>query len=126
VAIRAGQNLLPDVDGRSAHARRARAITAGFVADLGGASEISTAERILIGKAVRLTLQLDGLEALMAEGDTSATTFDLFCRGVGHLNRTLRNLGIKRRAKDVSPGQRLIDLYKLEGKIPYDQEDSDE
>src|SRR5262245_14227268 len=122
----AGQKLLPDVDGRSAHARRKRGLVAAFVADLGGPDEASTAERILADKAATLTLQLQGLEARMEEGDTSHTTLDLFGRGVGHLNRVLKTMGIKRRAKDVTPGQRLIDLYKLEGKIPYDQKDSDE
>jgi len=119
----AGQKSLPDVDGRSAFSRRKRALVAAFVADLGGLDEVSTAERILADKAATLTLQLQALEARMEEGDTSHTTLDLYGRGVGHLNRVLKTMGIKRRAKDVSPGQRLIDLYKLEGKIPFDEED---
>src|SRR5262249_58446444 len=101
--VAAGQKSLPDVDGRSAFARRKRALVAAFVADLGGPDEASTAERILANKAATLTLQLQGLEARMEEGDVSHTTLDLYGRGVGHLNRVLKTLGIKRRARDVTP-----------------------
>jgi hypothetical protein len=125
--VKADHTPLPDVDGRSAFSRRKRALVAAFVADLGGLDEVSTAERILADKAANLTLQLQALEAEMEAAEVvSKTTLDLYGRGCGHLQRMLKVMGIKRRTKDVSPGQRLIDLYKLEGKIPYDQEDSDE
>lgn len=79
----------------------------------------------MIRRAVTLTVQLEQLEVRMAEGDTSATTLDLFCRGTGHLNRLLKTLGIKRRARDVSPtgiSQAVRDLWVLEGKITDDEE----
>jgi len=103
VPVKAGQNSLPDVDGRSAFARRKRALVGSFLSDLGGPEEVSTAERILADKAATLTLQLQGLEARMEEGDTTHTTLDLYGRGVGHLNRVLKTMGIKRRARDVTP-----------------------
>jgi hypothetical protein len=125
-SVIAGQKSLPDVDGRSAFSRRKRALVAAFVADLGGLDEVSTAERILADKAATLTLQLQSWAAKMDEGDVSNATLDLYGRGCGHLTRMLKVLGIKRRAKDVSPGQRLIELYKLEGKIPDDEENENE
>jgi len=118
--VAAGHTPLPDVDGRSAFARRKRALVAAFISDLGGPDEASTSERVLADKAAILTLQLQALEARMEEGDTSHTTLDLYGRGVGHLNRLLKTLGIKRRAKDVTPGEpgsALYDLYVAEGKI---------
>ena len=46
----------------------------------------------------------------------------------GHLNRTLKTIGVKRRAKDVTPSglsRQLHDLYVLEGKIDPTEEDSE-
>ena len=120
VPVTAGQKLLPDVDGRSAHSRRKRALVAAFVADLGGPDNASTAERILADKAATLTLQLQNLESRMEEGDTSHTTLDLYGRGVGHLNRVLKTMGVKRRARNITPGEpgsALYDLLVMEGKI---------
>jgi len=117
--------MLVGVDGRSPFARRARSVMAAFISDLGGPEEASAAERVLARRAAVLTVQLEQLEARMAEGDTSATTLDLYARGTGHLNRTLKTIGVRRRARDVSPGQRLIDLYRMEGRIT-DEEDRNE
>jgi hypothetical protein len=55
------------------------------------------------------------------DGQVSQAYTDLYFRGSAHLGRLLKMLGLKRRAKDVSPGQHLIDLYKLEGKISDDE-----
>jgi hypothetical protein len=88
------------------------------VADLGGFDEVSTAERILAEKAANLTLQMHALEARMDEGDTTSATLDLYGRGCGHLTRMLKTLGVKRRAKDITPGKNaLIELWELEGRI---------
>ena len=49
---------------------------------------------------------------------TSATTLDLYSRGTGHLRRVLEMLGLKRRAKDITPGSNaLLELWELEGKM---------
>jgi hypothetical protein len=124
--VTAGHNLLPDVDGRSAWSRKKRILVASFISDLGGKSEVSTAERILADKSATLTLQLEQLEAKLAEGDHTHTTLDLYARGCGHLQRMLKAMGISRRAKNVSPGSSaLLELYRLEGKLQPD-EDHDE
>jgi hypothetical protein len=129
--VTAGRNLLPDVDGRSAWSRKKRILVAAFVTDLGGPDEVSTAERILADKSATLTLQLEQLEAKLAEGDHTHTTLDLYARGCGHLQRMLKAMGIKRRAKDVSPDgmtlrtKRLLDLWEMEGKIVREEEPTD-
>src|SRR5262249_46415473 len=55
--VRAGKTL-PGVDGRSPWARRKRTIARAIFADLGGEGNVSTAERILVGKVATLEVQL--------------------------------------------------------------------
>ena len=43
---------------------------------------------------------------------------DLYSRGTGHLRRVLETLGLKLRAKDITPGSNaLLELWELEGKM---------
>jgi hypothetical protein len=42
----------------------------------------------------------------------------LYSRGTGHLRRVLETLGLKLRAKDITPGSNaLLELWELEGKM---------
>jgi len=121
--------LLPGTDGRSAWSRRARTILAAHISDLGGVENTSVAERSLARRCAVLQIALEQIEAKWAAADGAIhhVDMDLYSRGVGHLRRALETLHkrLERKAKNVSPGQRLIDLYRLEGKIPYDQEDNE-
>lgn len=94
------------------------------MADLGGASEVSTAEVILIGKIATLEVQLAMIEQKMAasEGSASHADLDLFSRGLGHLRRTLESLHkrLARCCRDISPKSPLDILQEFEG--PDDEE----
>ena len=119
-AVSNGTRLLPGVDGRNAWARRCRDIMRELVADLGGPSNTSAAERSLARRAATLTIALEQLEAkfAVAEGAVTHVDLDLYARGSGHLRRILESIGLKRRAKDITPGSNaLIELLTLEGKI---------
>jgi len=121
--VKAGK-ILPDMDGRSSLARRARTVRNRILADLGGASEVSTAEVILIGKIATLEVQLAMIEQKMAasEGSASHADLDLFSRGLGHLRRTLESLHkrLARCCRDISPKSPLDILQEFEG--PDDEE----
>ena len=116
------------VDRRSGWARRLRDISRGYIADLGGVENTSSAERSLVRRIAGVTIQLEVIEAKMADedGQVSQAYTDLYFRGSAHLGRLLKMLGLKRRAKDVSPpGQWLVDLWRLEGKLPPESEDNE-
>jgi hypothetical protein len=88
----------------------------------------SSAERSLVRRIAGVTIQLEVIEAKMADedGQVSQAYTDLYFRGSAHLGRLLKMLGLKRRAKDVSPpGQWLVDLWRLEGKLPPESEDNE-
>ena len=99
-------SLLPGiVDARSTWARRLRDLIALHTSDLGGADNISEAERSIVRRCAVLTTQLERLEAKFAEadGDASAKDLDLYQRTAGNLRRLLTTLGLQRRAKDIGP-----------------------
>jgi hypothetical protein len=103
-AITTGKNLFVGVDERTAYARRFRDVFAAHLGDLGGADNISEAERSLIRRATTLTVALERLESKFAEQDGEASTTDLmlYQRVSGALRRILQTLGLERRQKDVT------------------------
>jgi hypothetical protein len=95
------------------------------LADLGGPSNTSAAERSLARRAATLTIALEQLEAkfAVAEGVVSHTDLDLYSRGTGHLRRVLETLGLQRRVKDITPSA-LETAWAIEGR--YDDDDASE
>ena len=99
-----GSELLPDVDGRSAWARRARDLIELHVADLGGSDAISEAERSIVRRAAVLATELERMEKDFAlAGSASPASLDLYQRTANSLRRLLESVGLQRRAKDVTP-----------------------
>jgi hypothetical protein len=88
----------------SAYARRLRDLIAAHVSDLGGVAACSEAERVLIRRAAMLTLQMELLESRWTQngGEASEKSLLIYQRCDGSLRRVLRDLGLKRRAKDVT------------------------
>jgi len=63
-----GADILPDVDGRSAVARRYRDITAQIIADMGGASQCAEARLQLIRRFAAAAVLAEQMEARLANG----------------------------------------------------------
>jgi hypothetical protein len=96
--------LLPDVDGRSAWARRCRDILAEHIADLGGELNTTAALRSIARRSAVLATELELLESQFATaGQATAEQLDLYTRTASALRRLLEALGLERRARDVSP-----------------------
>jgi hypothetical protein len=104
IRVRAGQ-LLPGIDGRSWWTRRARELIASYVTDLGGADNVSVAERSIIRRIATLQIELERLEFKFAMlPDTvpaDPADVDLYQRTAGGFRRLLETVGIKRRARTV-------------------------
>jgi hypothetical protein len=102
-----GKRLFVEVrDISSPWARRLRDLIALHVSDLGGADNCSEAEKMLVRRAAMLTLQMELLEQRWAEkndGEASEKSLIVYQRCVGSLRRVLRDLGLRRRPRDVTP-----------------------
>jgi hypothetical protein len=94
-----------EYNANSAYARRLRDLINAFVSDLGGVDACSEAERALIRRAAVLIHQMEILEASWTQngGAASEKSLIVYQRCTGALRRCLRDLGLKRRQRDVSP-----------------------
>lgn len=90
---------LAGVDGRSLMARRFREIFCGIESDLGG--DLSEAQRHLVARAATLAIWCEQREAELGEGGE----FDAgaYATIANALRRLLSDLGLERRARDVTP-----------------------
>jgi hypothetical protein len=107
--------LLPSVDGRSVWARRLHDLIYLHTADLGGEDNCSEAEKALVRRASCLIVELEHLEMKFALAEDGAEEGQLktYQMTVNTLRRTLESLGLKRRARDVTPT--LAEYVELHG-----------
>lgn len=99
-----GTDLLAGVDGRSAVMRRYREIYAQLVNDMGG--NPSEAKSIIAKRASTLAVWCEQAEADMANG--KSINMAEFTTATNALRRLLVDLGLERRAKDITP---TLDQY---------------
>ena len=94
-----GAIVLAGVDGRSMMARRFREITTGIEADLGG--DLTEAQKHLVARAATLACWAEERESELATGQNfDATQYATISNA---LRRLLADLGLERRAKDITP-----------------------
>lgn len=93
-----GRLALAGVDGRSNMGRRFREITADMESDLGG--DLTEAQRHLVARSATLAIWCEARETDLAQG----LEFDAsqYATVANALRRLLSDLGIERRAKDVT------------------------
>jgi hypothetical protein len=89
------------VDHRSAEARRFRDLLDDYLADLGGPENTSAMEQDLARAAAGLAVRRESIEAALVRGEQ--VNSEEWVRIVNAENRTLVNLGLKRRQRDVTP-----------------------
>ena len=79
------------------------------VEDLGGPDNISEAERSLLRRAAILTCEAEVMEYTFAsQADPDPMLLDTYQRVASSLRRILESVGLKRRAKDITPPDPLI------------------
>jgi hypothetical protein len=106
-AITNGTHLLANLDHRLPWARRLKDLIGDITSDLGGANNISEAERVLVRRAAMMTLQAELMEQRFSENENGAASsqqIECYGRTTNTLRRTLEALGLQRRARDVSDG----------------------
>ncbi len=95
-----GTALLPDIDGRSALARRFKDITSGILADQGGADQCSESRLQLVRRFAAAAVLAEQLESRLANGEQiDIQDHALLC---STLARLASRIGIERRARDVT------------------------
>ena len=88
-----------EVDGRTIQARRYRSLCTDLARDMG--DDPSAAQWLLICRCAALTVQAELLDQqIVTGGDVDVAAYTAL---TGALTRTLKTLGLERRAKDVSP-----------------------
>jgi hypothetical protein len=94
-----GNAVLDGVDGRSARVRRYRDLMSELTSDLGG--DPSGAQTAIIRRACTLIVTCEQAEAEMLAGGV----LDLgeFTTAANSLRRLLSDLGLERRARDITP-----------------------
>jgi hypothetical protein len=96
-----GALLLPDVDGRSAIARRLKDISSAILADQGGAEQCSESRLQLVRRFAAAAVLAEQMESRLANGEQiDVQEYALLC---STLTRLAQRIGIERRAKDVTP-----------------------
>lgn len=96
-----GNDLLPDIDGRSVVARRYRDIMSAICTDQGGADRISEARLQLVRRFAAAAVIAEQMEADLANGKQIDVGQHALL--VSTLVRVARRIGIDRRAKNISP-----------------------
>lgn len=94
-----GKALLDGVDGRSATMRRYREILAQLKADMG--NDPSEAMMMLLRRATTLAVWCEGEETKLAKGED--ISIGEFTSTVNALRRLLSDIGLERKAKDITP-----------------------
>ncbi|TAU26210.1 hypothetical protein ELI48_08485 [Rhizobium ruizarguesonis] len=94
-----GKALLGGVDGRSAAMRRYREILAQLKADMG--NDPSEAMMMLLRRATTLAVWCEGEESKLAKGEE--ISIGKFTSTVNALRRLLSDIGLDRKAKDITP-----------------------
>ena len=101
-----GKSLFPkEVDQRTLYYRRFRDLIDLLSADLGGVDRLSTSEMALVRTASTHMTALEQLEMKFALAEGKATNDDLMLYQTlsNSLRRLLKELGIKRKPRDVTP-----------------------
>lgn len=111
-----GRGLFVDaIDGRSREARRFRDVLAEIVSDLGGPDTLSEGQRQLARRAAMLSTQCEIMEGQAVAG--KAIDLEMFGQLTDRLGRTFQRLGLRRKARDVTPTVAEY-LRSLEGRPP--------
>jgi hypothetical protein len=98
-----GKDLLPDVDGRTAAARRYRDLAISIADDLGGAASLTEAQTALVRQASAMIVQSEALQGQILRGEL--VDCEQLTRLANAATRILTRLGLKRTL--VHPPSRL-------------------
>jgi hypothetical protein len=92
---------LKDLDSRTRATKQALALRDGFLSDLGGADRVTVAQHELAQRGAILGAMIEDQEARWLRGD--GVELAEYCTLVNAQRRVLADIGLERRARDVTP-----------------------
>jgi hypothetical protein len=92
---------LADLDQRTRAYKQAVSLKSGFLSDLGGEDRATMAQRELAQRGAVLGAMLEDQEVKWLAG--APVELDKYCTLVNAQRRVLADIGLERRARDVSP-----------------------
>ena len=96
-----GADLLPDIDGRSAMARRYKIIATAILTDQGGVDQCSESRVQLVRRFAAAAVLAEQMESRLANGEQiNISEHAQLCSS---LVRLAQRIGINRRLKNVTP-----------------------
>src|SRR5260221_3048707 len=95
------KDLLPDLDGRSAGARRCRDLTGAFAADAGGLDRCSEVKIGLLRRLAAASVLAEQIEARAVNGEP--VNVGEFCNLASTTVRLAQRVGLNRVAKNITP-----------------------
>jgi hypothetical protein len=99
-----GNKLGPEMDGRSAWARRLRDVIARYSADLGGEGVLTESQMSIIRRVATLTIELERLEAgFCVAGSATPAALDQYQRIASSLRRLLEAVGLSSKPNSRTP-----------------------
>jgi hypothetical protein len=96
-----GKQLLANVDGRTADARRYRDLCTSLADDLGGAASLTEAQRALVRQAAAMIVQSETLQGAVLRGELVDS--EQLVRLCNAATRILSRLGVKRERRNPTP-----------------------
>lgn len=102
------RDLLPNLDGRSAEARRYRDLVSAYISDAGGLDNCSEVRVGLARRLAALVVQSEAMEARLLSGEPVDVA--KLCTLASTIVRISSRLGLRREAKTVGPS--IADLLR--------------
>lgn len=100
---------LKDLDGRTSAAKHALELHRNLVNDLGGESNVTTAQAELCQRSAVLGAVLEDIEAKLLQG--SEVSLPDYCTVINAQRRVLADIGLERRSRDVTPSRPTVEAY---------------
>lgn len=114
-----GKELLPGIDGRSKWARRLHDLIANHVSDLGGPSNVTQSQYILVKSAANATIVLEQWEVQFAgDGTVSLPALLAYQSVANSLRRIFETLGLSR----VDPPRNTAPVMDMTQLTPAEQQ----
>jgi hypothetical protein len=93
-----------DLDGRTAAYKSAQSLRNAIAADLGGADTLSAMQQAIVNNAAMLGAMLENIAARYLAGEV--VDYAQFATLANSMRRLLADLGLERKAHDISPDLR--------------------
>jgi hypothetical protein len=113
------QLIIGHIDGRTKEARLCRSLRKALIEQLGGADRLTPTQRVLIERAVMLTLRVSVLDQRLVDGTLTGYDNATFIAWSNALRRTLVALGLEAPGKPSGKTARYLATRSSPAYLPH-------